>query len=113
MKTMGLIHVISKPLSSKGEEDLGFTDWFQAWKWLGKLIAEFLPEEHHAWIAHFDRIQSKDGVSAHWGLWLAYDIEVHHCACVSNLDPAEFHYTLWNNLEPIFIANQAGSALLE
>jgi len=41
----GLIQAVSKPLSGGGEEDLCFTEWFQAWKQLGKLIAKFLPEE--------------------------------------------------------------------
>jgi len=105
------IHAVSKPLSSAGEEELGFTDWFQAWKWLSKLIAEFLPKEHCAWMSHLDRIHLKDGISNHWSLWLAYDIEVQCCACVSGLDPVEFHY-LWNELEPKFIVRQA-EALLE
>jgi len=63
-------------------------------------------------MAHFDRVQSKDDVSAYWVLWLAYDIEVCHCTCVSNLDPTKFHYTLWNNLKPNFIARPVESALL-
>src|SRR5882672_1248359 len=50
----GTIHTISRPLSSKGEDSLGFTDWFQAWKCLSKLISEFLPEEHNAWTIHLD-----------------------------------------------------------
>src|SRR5882672_4329247 len=45
----GTIHAISRPLSSEGEDSLGFTDWFQAWKRLKNLIAEFLPEEHDTW----------------------------------------------------------------
>jgi len=58
-KATGIIHAVTKPLSGKGKDSLRFTDWFQAWKHLGKLIAEFLPEEHGMWITHFDRIHLK------------------------------------------------------
>src|SRR5882672_12283335 len=102
----GTIHAISRPLSNEGEDSLGFTDWFQAWKHLKNLIAEFLPEEHDAWTVHFDRIHLKDSILTQWNLWLTYDIKVRRRSCVSNLDPAEFHYALWNYLEPRFIAKQ-------
>jgi len=72
----GMIQAISRLLSGKGKNSLKFTNWFQAWKHLIKLIMKFLPEEHPAWIINFDIIHLKDGLSLQWHLWLAYDIEV-------------------------------------
>lgn len=106
----GTITSNSRPLSSDRESSLSFDEWYQAWMRLLPLIEEFLPQDHEAWTIHFDTIMSKTNRSELWETWLAYDIMVRTQSTQVGLDPAEFHYEIWNSLEAQIMKRQVLAA---
>lgn len=45
---------------ASGAGQMSFEDWLMAWKWLHKLVENYLPGEHEGWKIHFDRICGHD-----------------------------------------------------
>lgn len=102
----GTLTANSNPLPSDLESLLTFDEWYQAWQRLLPLIDEFLPADYEAWKVHFDTIMAKSNRSELWDTWLAYDITVRTQSTQVGLDPAEFHYEIWNSLESQIMKEQ-------
>src|SRR5690606_30770026 len=102
-----------KILSTEGELDLSFEEWFQAWRRLLELIREFLPEVFPQWFSHYDYILNKETRSSTWSLWLRYDTEIRRRATQFGIDPSIFHPDVWSELEAIDISQRVESSVLQ
>ena len=107
--TTGRILTTSNPLSDKGELNLTFDEWHQAWRRLLDLIKTFLPEDFDAWKTHYTYILEIDNRAELWPLYLAYDAEIRRRTTQLPIDPAEFSIGIWNDLETRYNADKAAA----
>jgi hypothetical protein len=99
----GQIFSNSKALSPRGELELTFDEWIQAWHRLLPLIKTHLPHEHDNWQAHYFSILNNSTRALRWPLWLAYDTEIRR----RSVSEASVHHLLiWNELETTYIAKK-------
>ena len=72
----GYILTTPQPLLDKGELDLTFDEWHQAWQQLLDLIQFYLPAEFILWEVHYFFIFNNNCAEM-WPLFLAYNTEFH------------------------------------
>ncbi|PPQ81779.1 hypothetical protein CVT24_005332 [Panaeolus cyanescens] len=96
----GAITSVQKSLPHRGEPQLSFDEWFQAWRRLLQLIQQFCPaEEYQMWLKHYLRIINNDTRSECWSLWKSYDITIRKRSTIDKrFDPGEFHDNIWKEL---------------
>ena len=111
--TSGSITTTSKALPTDGESRLTYTEWNEAWRCLLRLIEMYIPDELMAWTNHYTLIRDAEDCSTNWELWLVYNIEIRRRSCSEPLDPTVFHLTIWNGLQPAFLAKQAETKLFD
>ena len=102
----GRIFSSTKSLSPRGELDLTFDEWIQAWHRLLPLIKTFLPQEYTIWHSHYLSILNSSTRALRWSLWLAYDTEIRRRSVSEPLDPSVHHLLIWNELETTYIAKK-------
>ncbi|PPR03808.1 hypothetical protein CVT24_008132 [Panaeolus cyanescens] len=96
----GAFTSVQKSLPHKGEPQMSFDEWFQAWRRLLQLIKQFCPEdEYQMWLAHYLRIINNETRSECWTLWKSYDITIRRRSTIDKrFDPGEFHENIWKEL---------------
>jgi hypothetical protein len=91
----GQVTTKSKSLSSVGELEMSFDEWYQAWQRLLKIIKQHHPDEFDLWRTHFTSIMLKETRAEDWPLWLAYNTEVRRRS-VTTLDPGSGTYHFYD-----------------
>ena len=100
------ISTSSKPLSDKGELDLSFDKWHQAWQLLLELIREFISKEFLLWEIHYNHILNSENHAELWPLYLAYNNEVRRRTTQFPINPLQFSIGIWNDLEARYTAKK-------
>ena len=103
-QSSGKILTSVKSLSPKGELELTFDEWIQAWHRLLILIKRYLPHEYNNWHSHYSSILNNSTRAMRWLLWLTYDTEVRRRSVSESIDPSVHQLLIWNELEPSYIA---------
>lgn len=91
---------VNKSLPNKGEIQLSFDEWFQAWNRLLQLIKQYFKyPEYLMWHRHYLRILEDDTRSEDWALWKAYDITIRRRAIIDKeFDPSKMQEKIWKQL---------------
>ncbi|KAJ7754014.1 hypothetical protein B0H16DRAFT_1833089, partial [Mycena metata] len=107
----GTVVSVAKELPVEPELALTFDEWFQAWQRLLQLIEEYVANEFHLWLVHYESILHRPSRALQWSLCLAYDSRIRRLSLVTAIDPSQFHLAIWNELETQFITNTAVQTL--
>ena len=105
-ESSGKLLTTLKSLSPRGELDLTFDEWQQAWLHLLDLIGTYIRDKYHVWKKHYLAILNNETRAARWDLWLAYDTEIRCRSTVQGIDPSIHHILIWNELEAFYIAKR-------
>ncbi|EUC58599.1 reverse transcriptase domain protein, putative, partial [Rhizoctonia solani AG-3 Rhs1AP] len=94
------------------EEDLSYEDWSRAYRRFLSILKQHLPKYYERWKIHFDYIQDRPELSAHWRLWLRYDIKLRERTREERrIDVTTFQKSIYDELLPAFQAEKALEAM--